>query len=107
MDLPPKPPTFSWIRNNNGSSATIPPTDSRIVFHMMIAGNYGYFRDELYYIVAGQLLAFGYVDFPPMIALLAAIMKVLARESSIYSHNHNPFARLLYSVLYPSKKPPR
>ncbi len=53
---------------------------------MVIAGNYGYFRDELYYIVAGQRLAFGYVDFPPMIALLAAIMNVLAGDSLVSIH---------------------
>jgi len=55
-------------------------------FHMAIAGNYGYFRDELYYIVAGQHLSFGYVDFPPMIALLAAIMNVLASDSLVSIH---------------------
>jgi hypothetical protein len=55
-------------------------------FHMVIAGNYGYFRDELYYIVAGQHLAFGYVDFPPMIALLAAIMNVLTGDSLVSIH---------------------
>ncbi|HZW57901.1 MAG TPA: glycosyltransferase family 39 protein [Nitrososphaerales archaeon] len=53
-------------------------------FHMLIAGNYGYFRDELYYIVAGERLSFGYVDFPPMIALLAAAAKVLGGDS-LYS----------------------
>ncbi|MGA9118227.1 MAG: glycosyltransferase family 39 protein [Bacteroidota bacterium] len=34
-------------------------------------GNYGYFRDELYYIACSNHLAFGYVDEPPLsIALL-------------------------------------
>ncbi|MGO8951139.1 MAG: ArnT family glycosyltransferase [Ktedonobacterales bacterium] len=43
--------------------------------HMLVAGNYGYFRDELYYIAAGHHLALGYVDFPPMIAFLAALLQ--------------------------------
>jgi Dolichyl-phosphate-mannose-protein mannosyltransferase len=43
--------------------------------HMLVAGNYGYFRDELYYIAAGHHLAPGYVDFPPLIALLAALLQ--------------------------------
>ncbi len=43
--------------------------------HMLFASNYGYFRDELYYIAAGHHLAFGYVDFPPMIAFLAALLQ--------------------------------
>jgi hypothetical protein len=33
--------------------------------HMLVSANYGYFRDELYYMEAGRHLAFGYVDFPP------------------------------------------
>src|SRR5579862_5338392 len=43
--------------------------------HMLFAGNYGYFRDELYYIAAGHHLAPGYVDFPALIAILAALLQ--------------------------------
>jgi hypothetical protein len=39
--------------------------------HMLTAGRYGYFRDELYYLACARHLAFGYVDQPPMIALVA------------------------------------
>jgi hypothetical protein len=38
------------------------------IAHMLVSVNYGYFRDEFYYIEAGQHLAFGYVDFPPLTA---------------------------------------
>src|SRR5690348_16713265 len=38
--------------------------------HMLTAGRYGYFRDELYYLACAGHLAFGYVDQPPLIALL-------------------------------------
>src|SRR6185369_6480843 len=34
--------------------------------------DYGYFRDEFYYLACGRHLAFGYVDHPPLIALIAA-----------------------------------
>lgn len=51
------------------------------VGHMLISGNYGYFRDELYYIEAGRHLAFGYVDFPPLIALLAKLLGVLGGDA--------------------------
>jgi len=48
------------------------------VAHMLVSTNYGYFRDELYYIEAGRHLSFGYVDFPPLIALLARLLDVIA-----------------------------
>lgn len=54
--------------------------------HMLVAGNYGYFRDELYYLVAGQRLGLGYVDFPMMIALLAALMNLIAHDALIAIH---------------------
>ncbi|MDE3228636.1 MAG: glycosyltransferase family 39 protein [Chloroflexota bacterium] len=54
--------------------------------HMLVAGNYGYFRDELYYLVAGQRLSPGYVDFPPMIALLAALTNLVAHDALIAIH---------------------
>ncbi|HVR09543.1 MAG TPA: glycosyltransferase family 39 protein, partial [Thermoanaerobaculia bacterium] len=42
---------------------------------------YGWFRDELYYAACGRRLAFGYVDHPPMVALLAWLSRVLLGES--------------------------
>jgi hypothetical protein len=54
--------------------------------HMLVAGNYGYFRDELYYIAAGHHLALGYVDFPLLTAVLAWAMRVLAGDSLVAIH---------------------
>ncbi|MGH2503339.1 MAG: glycosyltransferase family 39 protein, partial [Ktedonobacterales bacterium] len=54
--------------------------------HMLVAGNYGYFRDELYYLVAGMRLAPGYVDFPPMIALLAALAHFTVNDTLVAIH---------------------
>lgn len=38
---------------------------------------YGIFRDELYYIVCGRNLAWGYVDEPPMVAVVAHVSELL------------------------------
>lgn len=45
----------------------------KLLFHLLIAGRYGIFRDELYYLACGEHLDWGYVDQPPLIALIAWI----------------------------------
>lgn len=42
------------------------------VLHLACAGRYDIFRNELYFIVCGRHPAFGYVDQPPLVPLLAA-----------------------------------
>ena len=48
-----------------------------------VLGRYGWQRDELYYVVAARHLSLGYVDFPPVTALLGAAGRVLFGESRI------------------------
>ncbi len=55
----------------------------KLVVHLYAGHNYGYFVDELYYLACGRHLAWGYVDQPPLIALIAAFVRVTIGQSLI------------------------
>jgi len=43
------------------------------IVHVSVVQQYGIFRNELYFIISGRHPAFGYVDQPPLVPLLAAL----------------------------------
>src|ERR671924_1006419 len=50
---------------------------AKCALNLAFAGRYGWQRDELYYAVAGRHLQGGYVEFPPVTALLSALAREL------------------------------
>ncbi|HEX4007305.1 MAG TPA: glycosyltransferase family 39 protein [Acidobacteriaceae bacterium] len=53
---------------------------------------YGIFRDEMYYLICGRHLAFGYVDQPPMVALQARLTDIL------FGYDHMASLRLFSGI---------
>ncbi|MBW8880754.1 MAG: glycosyltransferase family 39 protein [Asticcacaulis sp.] len=51
-----------------------------LLVHLLFNAGYGISRDELYFIVCGQRLDWGYVDQPPIVPMLAAWSYALAGD---------------------------
>jgi len=54
---------------------------AKLVLHFLTNGQYGYFRDELYFLACGERLDWGYVDQPPLIAVAARVTRALFGDS--------------------------
>jgi 4-amino-4-deoxy-L-arabinose transferase-like glycosyltransferase len=54
---------------------------AKLLIHLYASRNYGYFIDELYYLACGDHLDWGYVDQPPMVALIAKIERSFFGDS--------------------------
>jgi len=68
------------VQSNRESRVAMVAAVATFVLH--IAGNphYGFFRDELYFIICGQHPQWGYVDQPPLAPLLAAASQMFGHS---------------------------
>ena len=51
------------------------------LFQLVTIQGYGYFRDELYYLANAEHLGFGYVEHPPFIGVVAALVRATFGDS--------------------------
>jgi Dolichyl-phosphate-mannose-protein mannosyltransferase len=58
----------------------------KLLLHLLTAENYGYFRDEFYYIIASQRPDLGYVDFPPFVVAITAATRGVLGDSLLALH---------------------
>jgi len=54
-----------------------------LALHLVVIARYGIFRDELYYLACSEHLAWGYVDQPPLIALIAWLVRHTLGDSLV------------------------
>jgi hypothetical protein len=59
----------------SGEALVLYLASAKLLFHLLTANRYGIFRDEMYYLACGEHLQWGYVDHPPLIALIAWISR--------------------------------
>ena len=52
-----------------------------LLFHLLTVQGYGYFRDELYHLANAEHLGFGYVEHPPFIGLITALVRATLGDS--------------------------
>lgn len=53
----------------------------KLILHFSFNSNYGFFRDELYFIACGEHLAWGYPDHAPLVALVVKISRTILGDS--------------------------
>ena len=63
----------SWYAS--GTAIVFYVASVRILLYFIAAPNYGYFRDELYYLACGEHPAWGYVDQPPLIGWISWLLQ--------------------------------
>jgi hypothetical protein len=65
----------SSSRFTSGTALVLYVLLARAALYLIAAANYGYFRDELYYIACGEHPGWGYVDQPPLVCWVAWLLQ--------------------------------
>jgi hypothetical protein len=60
----------TYLRWTSGPAIVLYLAAAKLLIHLLTSGRYGIFRDELYYLACAEHLDWGYVDQPPLIALI-------------------------------------
>ena len=63
----------SWLTGGLGIVVVI--AVAKMLLHLATASRYGYFGDELYFMACGEHLDWGYVDQPPLVGLVAWLVR--------------------------------
>lgn len=72
---------------------------AKLVLHFSTASRYGYFGDELYFLACGEHLDWGYVDQPPLVGLVAWLVRHTLGTSLLAIRTPSAFAGAALVVL--------
>jgi 4-amino-4-deoxy-L-arabinose transferase-like glycosyltransferase len=68
-----------WLAGAGGIVLII--AAAKLIVHLYADHRYGYFVDELYYLTCSDRLDWGYVDQPPLVALILKLTRVVLGDS--------------------------
>jgi hypothetical protein len=67
--------------DKNDWTVLLYPAAASIIIHLLLAGRYGYFLDELYTLACSKNLSFGFVDIPPVSPFVLSVMTAIFGNS--------------------------
>ena len=74
----------------------------KLTLHLIADSHSGFQGDELFHIETGKHLAFGYMEFPPLIGLLAFIQNLFG-SNSVYIHHLFAHIASILIIIYVAK----